>query len=100
MQAVRVIIDILALGGVQLHYALLRFKEHIFDGTHLLPGGAGLSLLIAGANTHVIPSAAVRRNNKEGPAINIDLEASVPAISIASHPAALCFGLPVFIQRM
>lgn len=85
---------------MQLHDTFFRRKEHILDGAHFFPRRAALALSAAGADAYMIPAAAIGRDNEKRSAVNVNLEAAIPAIAAASHPAKLRTFLPVLVQRV
>lgn len=74
-------VDILRFCRVILYDALIRLEKHILDSAHLLPRRTGLAPVAGRADADMLPSAAIRGDDKEGFPPNKDLEAAVSGVT-------------------
>lgn len=78
MQAVGVVVDMLALGRVVLDHAVIRPPEGVLDPAHFFPRRAALGIL--NGNADMLPAAAVACDYEEAHTAMLDDEVAVVAV--------------------
>lgn len=97
VQTVGMYIDVFADRRMQLHDSFFMVEEHVLDGAHFFPCGAGFAFLIAGRYADMVPSEAVGGNNAEGTVVYEDFEDPVSGVTVCSVDSQFIVFETVFV---